>query len=46
MNLLEDVILKDSIEIETSPDKIYNFFLNLNEETYKKWLSEDHVTLR
>jgi len=46
MKLLEDIILKDVIEIRTSPEKIYNFFLNLNEENYRKWVPEDHVTLR
>ena len=46
MKLLEDVILTDSIVIKASPREIYEFFLKLNNETYKQWVPGDHVTFR
>ena len=47
MALLEDVILTDSIEIKTTPEKIFNFFANLvDDESYRAWHPDDHVVLR
>jgi len=47
MALLEDVILTDSIEIKTTPEKIFNFFANLvDDESYRAWHPDDHVALR
>ena len=43
MKFLEDVILTDSIEINASPGQIYEFFMNLNHDTYKQWVPGDHV---
>ncbi len=47
MALLEDVILTDSIEIKTTPEKIFNFLANLvDDERYRAWHPDDHVALR
>jgi len=47
MALLEDVILTDSIEIKTRPEKIFNFFAKLvDDESYRAWHPDDHVALR
>jgi hypothetical protein len=37
--------LKDSIEIETSPEKIWEFFANL-EQNYTTWHPEDHIMFK
>ena len=39
------MILKDSIEIKTTPDRIWAFFANL-EKNYKSWHPEDHVIFK
>ena len=47
MALLEDVTLADSIEIKTTPEKIFDFFANLvDDESYRAWHPDDHVALR
>ena len=47
MAILEDMVLTDSIEIKTTPEKIFNFLMNLvDDESYRAWHKEDHVTLR
>jgi hypothetical protein len=47
MALLEDVTLKDTIEIRTTPEKIFSFLTNLvDDESYRAWHPEDHVALR
>jgi hypothetical protein len=47
MALFEDVILSHSIEIRTTPEKIFAFFLQLvDDESYRAWHPDDHVTLR
>ena len=47
MKLMEDVFLTDSIEIRTTPDKIFEFFSNLvDDESYRAWHPADHVALR
>ena len=47
MKLLEDITLKDSIEIRTTPEKIFNFLVNLvDDQSYRFWHSKDHVSLR
>jgi hypothetical protein len=45
MGLLKSIVLKHSIDIKTTPEKIWEFFLNI-EQNYQKWHPEDHVTLR
>jgi hypothetical protein len=47
MPLLEDVVLTDSIEIKTTPAKLFNFLTNLvDDESYRAWHPEDHLSLR
>ena len=47
MALLEKVTLTVSIEIKTTPEKIFEFFTNLSDdESYRAWHPDDHVSLR
>jgi hypothetical protein len=47
MAFLEEVILTDSIEIKTTPEKIFNFLTGIvDDESYRAWHEEDHVSLR
>ena len=47
MALLEDIILTDSVEIKTTPEKIFDFFVQLvDNESYRLWHPEDHVAFR
>jgi hypothetical protein len=47
MALFEDVTLTDSIEIKTTPEKISRFLTSLvDDESYRAWHPEDHVSLR
>ena len=41
----KDLILKHSIEINTTPEKIWDFFLNL-EKHYTTWHPKDHILLK
>lgn len=43
MGLFEQLVIRDSIEIQTTPEKIWEFFVNL-EQNYKAWHPEDHVS--
>ena len=45
MSLFKLFILEDSIEIKTTPEKIWEFFANL-EQNYKSWHPEDHVLFK
>ena len=46
MALLKDVTLTDSIEIKTTPEKIFSFLTNLvDDESYRAWHPDDHVSL-
>ncbi len=46
MKLMEDVILKHSIEIRTTPEKIFEFFYSLKDDkSYRAWHPDDHVAL-
>jgi len=45
MGLLSQWILTDIIEIETSPEKIWQFFINL-EENYVDWHPTDHIKFK
>jgi uncharacterized protein YndB with AHSA1/START domain len=42
MPLFKPLVLTESIEIKTTPGKIWEFFTNL-EKNYKTWHPEDHV---
>lgn len=47
MKLLEDIVLTDSIEISTTPEKIFDFFLQIvDDESYQAWHPKDHVAFR
>ena len=47
MALLKELILTDSIEIKTTPEKVFDFFFHLvDDETYRAWHPDDHVALR
>ncbi len=45
MALLKDIFLEHSIDIRTTPEKIWEFFLNL-EENYTAWHPQDHVVFK
>lgn len=47
MKMMEDVILKHSIEIRTTSEKIFKFLSSLvDDKSYRSWHSDDHVALR
>jgi len=47
MKLLEDIVLTDSIEIRTTPEKIFEFLLQIvDDASYQAWHPEDHVAFR
>lgn len=47
MILSEDVFLTDSIEIHTTPDKIFSFLCAIvDDESYCAWHPKDHVKFR
>jgi len=47
MALLEDITLTDSIEIRTTPEKVFSFITNLvDDNSYRVWHPDDHVSLR
>jgi len=47
MAFLENIVLTDSIEIKTTPEKIFNFLTGLvDDQTYRAWHPKDHVALR
>jgi len=47
MPFFEDVILTDSINIKTIPEKLFNFLINIvDDESYRAWHKEDHVSFR
>jgi len=45
MKLFKPLILKDSVEIKTTPEKIWEFFTNL-EKNYRAWHPKDHVLFK
>jgi hypothetical protein len=47
MAILEDVILTDSIKIETTPEKLFNFLTSIaDDQSYKALHKDDHVSFR
>jgi len=47
MSLFKDITLTDSIEIKTTPERIFEFFINLSVgENYRSWHPQDHVCFR
>ncbi|UCH15603.1 MAG: SRPBCC family protein [Bacteroidales bacterium] len=45
MKLFEPLVLRDSVEIDTTPENIWKFFKDL-EINYKIWHPEDHILFR
>ena len=45
MPLFKQLLLKDSIEIDTTPEKIWEFFKNLD-KNYTIWHPKDHIVFR
>lgn len=45
MKLFKPLILTDPIEIKTTPEKIWEFFTNL-EKNYKAWHPKDHIVFK
>ena len=45
MSLFKPLVLKDSIEINTTPEKIWEFFTNLD-KNYLLWHPEDHIVFK
>ena len=47
MAFFEEVIIKDSIEIKTTSEKVFKFITGIvDDESYKQWHKEDHVSFR
>lgn len=47
MVLLEDIPLTDSAEIRATPEKVFDFFVQLvDDESYRIRHPEDHVAFR
>jgi hypothetical protein len=47
MKLLEDIVLTDSVEIGVTPEKVFDFFLQIvDDASYHTWHPADHVALR
>jgi hypothetical protein len=47
MKLFEDMILKDSIEINAAPEQVFDFLLQLvDDASYRAWHPDDHVAFR
>ena len=47
MAFFEELVLKDSIEIKTTAENIFTFFNSIiDDESYRAWHNEDHVSLR
>jgi len=47
MPVFEDVILTDSIEVRTTPEKVFNYLTGIvDDESYRAWHNADHVSSR
>jgi uncharacterized protein YndB with AHSA1/START domain len=47
MAFFEEVVLKDSIEIKTTAEKVFNFLISIvDDDSYRAWHKEDHVSFR
>lgn len=45
MSLFSQLVLSNSVEIKTKPEKIWDFFTNL-EKNYKTWHPKDHILFK
>jgi uncharacterized protein YndB with AHSA1/START domain len=47
MAFFEEVVLKDSIEIKTTAEKVFHFLTSIvDDDSYRAWHKEDHVSFR
>ena len=47
MAFFEKVVLRDSIEIKTTADKVFNFLTSIvDDKSYRAWHKDDHVSFR
>lgn len=47
MKLLDDIVLRDSVEIGVPPDRVFGFFLRITDDaSYRDWHPVDHVAFR
>jgi len=47
MALFEELVLTDTIEINTTPEKVFQYLTSIvDSESYQAWHKEDHVTFR
>ena len=47
MAFFEEIVIKDSIEIKTTAETIFNFLTGIvDDESYRAWHQEDHVSFR
>ena len=45
MALFEQIVLEDTVEINTTPEKIWEFWAKMD-KNYKAWHPEDHILFR
>ncbi|MFC1911508.1 SRPBCC family protein [Chloroflexota bacterium] len=45
MALFKRIVLKDTVEINTTPDRIWKFWVNMD-KNYKSWHPQDHILFR
>lgn len=44
MKILEDIVIKDSININARPESVFNFLINIvDDKSYQAWHPQDHV---
>ena len=47
MAFFEDVVIRDSIEIKTTAEGVFNFLTGIiDDDSYRAWHKEDHVSFR
>ena len=47
MALFEEITLTDSVEIRTTPEKVFDFLIHLvDDKSYRIWHPEDHIAFR
>ncbi|MFC2045290.1 SRPBCC family protein [Chloroflexota bacterium] len=45
MKLFQQLVLEDTVEIKTPPEKIWEFWVNMD-KNYQAWHPEDHILFR
>lgn len=47
MKIFEEIRIKDSIAIDSSPESVFEFLINItDDESYRNWHPKDHICLR